>query len=192
MYTSDIATVLPTSVVHQKFANDIIINCSDHDATAVYIRLTAALTGLAHWLNSIGLILNATKTQLMLLYPHGREATPCIVTCNRLALEVTRTAKYLGVVIDDELTWQPHADYLSRKCGRATGELWRRGRSFSLRARRTWCMSMVQTRLLHASNTFSPSLGKGWFPVLRSWVRQVYVLFFACDLARKLHHSGAD
>ena len=75
-------------------------------------------------------------------------------------LEVTRTAKYLGVIIDDKLTWQPHADHLSRKCGQATGQLWRSGRSFSLRARRTWYLSMLQSCLLYASNAFSPSLNR--------------------------------
>ena len=54
--------------------------------------------------------------------------------------------------------WQPHADHLSRKCGQATGQLWRSGRSFTLRACRTWHLSMLQSRLLYASNAFSPSL----------------------------------
>ena len=147
--------------MHQEFADDIILDCSDYDATDVCNRLTVALTRLADWLDSIGLLLNAAKTQVMLLKPRGRDATPCIVSCRGTALEVTRTAKYLGVVIDDELTWQPHADHLSRKCGQATGQLWRSGRSFSLRARRTWYISMIQSRLLYASNAFSPSLSKG-------------------------------
>ena len=161
LYTSELSTVLPISVVHQEFADDIILDCSDYDATDVCNRLTVALTRLADWLDSIGLLLNAAKTQVMLLKPRGRDATPCIVSCRGTALEVTRTAKYLGVVIDDELTWQPHADHLSRKCGQATGQLWRSGRSFSLRARRTWYISMIQSRLLYASNAFSPSLSKG-------------------------------
>ena len=35
LYTSEIASVLPTSVVHQEFADDIIIDCSDRDPTRV-------------------------------------------------------------------------------------------------------------------------------------------------------------
>ena len=94
----------------------------------------------------------------MLLKPRGNDATPCVVECRDTVLEVTQTVKYLGVIIDDKLTWQPHADHLSKKCGQATGQLWQSGRSFTLRARRTWYVSMLQSRLLYASNAFSPSL----------------------------------
>ena len=75
-------------------------------------------------------LLNATKTQVMLLKLRGNDANPCVVKCKDTVLEVTQTAKYLGVIIDDKLTWQPHVDHLSRKCGQDTGQLWRSGRSF--------------------------------------------------------------
>ena len=44
-----------------------------------------------------------TKTQVMLLKPRGNDATPCVVKCRDTVLEVTQTAKYLGVIIDDKL-----------------------------------------------------------------------------------------
>ena len=65
------------------------------------------------------------------------------------------------MIIDDKSTWQPHANHLSRKCGQATGQLWWSGRSFALRARRTWYLSMLQSRHLYASIAFSPSLNRG-------------------------------
>ena len=65
LYTSEIASVLPTSLVHQEFADDIIIDCSDRDPTFVCSELTITLTRLADWLDEMGLLLNATKTQVM-------------------------------------------------------------------------------------------------------------------------------
>ena len=85
---------------------------------------------------------------------------PFCCEMQRHVLEVTQTAKYLGMIIDDKLTWLLHPDYLSRRCDQPTAQLWRSGRSFELRDRRTWYLSMLQWRLLYASNAFSPSLNR--------------------------------
>ena len=123
-------------------------------------RLTTALTCLDEWLTEIGLLLNSSKTQVMLLKPRGRDLTPCVVKCKDIVLSVTNVSKYLGVWIDDELTWKPHIEHLSRKCAQATGRLWRHGRSLTMRARKTWYISMILSPLMYASNSFSPSLSK--------------------------------
>ena len=82
--------------------------------------LTATLTLLVDWLDEISLLLSATKTQVMILKPRGNDATSCVVKCRDTVLELTQTAKYYGVIINDKLTWQNHADHLSTKCDQAT------------------------------------------------------------------------
>ena len=123
-------------------------------------RLTTALTCLDEWLADIGLLRNASKTQIMLLKPHGRDLTPCVVKCKGIVLSVTNASKYLGVWIDDELTWKSHIEHLSRKCAQATGRLWRHGRCLTIRARKTWFISMILSPLVYAFHSFSPSMSK--------------------------------
>ena len=96
----------------------------------------------------------------MLLKPRGRDLTPCVVKCKGIVLSVTNVSKYLGVWIDDELTWKSHIEHLSRKCAQATGRLWRHGRCLTTRARKTWYISITFSPLMYASNSFSPSLSK--------------------------------
>lgn len=163
IYTSDIATVLPTSVVNQEFADDIIIDFSHSNPQIVCARLTTAMTNLSQWLEGIGLLMNAGKTQVMMLKPRGVYDAPCTVKCNDVLLNVTHTAKYLGVVIDDELSWQPHIDNISRKCAQAIGQLWRHGQCFTLRARKAWYLAIIQSSILYASNSFFPSLSRSLF-----------------------------
>jgi len=146
--------------MHQEFADDIILDYSHTSAATVCTRLTHALTALANWLAEIGLLLNASKTQVMLLRPRGSPDTPCVVKCNGTVLDTTRAAKYLGVIIDDELSWKPHADLLSRKAAQVTGQLWRHGQCLSLRARRLWYVAMLQSNLMYASNSFFPGMSK--------------------------------
>ena len=160
LYIRDVSSILPPLVRNQEFADDIVIDTSDPDPAVVCSRLTTALTFLDEWLTEIGLLLNSSKTQVMLLKPRGRDLTPCVVKCKDIVLSVTNVSKYLGVWIDDELTWKPHIEHLSRKCAQATGRLWRHGRSLTMRARKTWYISMILSPLMYASNSFSPSLSK--------------------------------
>ena len=119
------------------------------------------MTRLSHWLEDIGLLLNTAKTQVLFIRPRGNfAAPPSTVICRDQILEVTKVAKYLGVFIDDELTWKPHIDHLAKKCSVTTGQLWRHGRCLSLRARRLWYTSMIISHLCYASNCFFPSLKK--------------------------------
>ena len=137
-----------------------MIDTSDADPAVVCSRLITALTCLEKWLADIGLLLNASKTQVMLLKPRGRDLTPCVVKCKGIVLSVTNVSKNLGVWIDDKLTWKSHIEHLSRKCAQATGRLWRHGRCLTIRARKTWYISMILPPLMYASNSFSPSLSK--------------------------------
>ena len=127
LYIRDVSSILPPLVRNQEFADDIVIDTSDPDPAVVCSRLTTALTCLDEWLTEIGLLLNSSKTQVMLLKPRGRDLTPCVVKCKDIVLSVTNVSKYLGVWIDDELTWKPHIEHLSRKCAQATGRLLRHG-----------------------------------------------------------------
>ena len=61
LYTRDICRILPTTVCHQEFADDIVIDISDENPTTVCNALTAAVTSLANWLHEIGLLLNSQK-----------------------------------------------------------------------------------------------------------------------------------
>ena len=74
-----------------------MIDTSEADPAVVCSRLTTASTCLDEWLAEIGLLLNASKTQAMLLKPHGRDLTPCVAKCKGIVLSVTNVSKYLGV-----------------------------------------------------------------------------------------------
>ena len=124
----------------------------------VCTTLSTAVTLLAEWLEDIGLLLNSSKTQVLFIRPRGVQDGPSSIYCRGQVLETTHTAKYLGVIIDNELSWKQHANHVSRKAMQAIGQLWRHGRALSLRARKMWYISLVQSHLLYASNCFSPAL----------------------------------
>ena len=158
LYTRNLHTALPATVNHQEFADDIILDFSHPNLDLVGRTLTRAVTDISRWLEDIGLVMNASKTQVMFVQPRGAAIATPDVFCNNEQLEVTATAKYLGVIVDDQLSWRPHVAYVSRRTAQTIGQLWRHGRSLTLRARRSWYTSMVNSQLCYASAAFYPSL----------------------------------
>ena len=108
IYIRVVSSVLPPLVRNQDFADDIVIDTFDSHPAVVCSRLTTALTCPDEWLADIGRLLNASKTQVMLLKPPSRDPIPCAIKCKGIVLSVTNISKYLGVWIDDELTWKPY------------------------------------------------------------------------------------
>ena len=160
LYTSQMSSILPAAVFHQEFADDIIVDFSHCNPATVCSALTDAVTCLSEWLTSIGLFLNASKTQVMFIRPRGCVAGPSEVRCGTALLDTTNVSKYLGVLIDDKLSWKPHVQHLAKKTTKTVGQLWRHGRCLSLRARRLWYQSMIQSQLCYASSCFYPALTK--------------------------------
>ena len=55
--------------------------------------------------------------------------TPYLISIDGFTIKRTKVVKYLGLVVDDALTWSQHIDYISTKIARGVGIL-KRTRSF--------------------------------------------------------------
>ena len=113
LYTRGIHDILPPGLSHQEFADDIIIDVADSDPEQVAKMLTDGVSRLANWLDSIGLLLNKKNTQVMFVKPRGLLDVPFSVQCNGETLETISSAKYLGLEIDDDLSWASHLQHVS-------------------------------------------------------------------------------
>ena len=89
----------------------------------------------------------------------------------RLLLRAAK-AQYLGVLVDNHLSWRPHALALQQWIRRTVGVLWRTRNDLSLKAKRlVYCLAMIhnnnlyfritqrltQSRLVFASTAPTPS-----------------------------------
>ena len=99
--------------------------------------MNLALDKIVNWLDSINLRLNIKKSEIVLFTKSKRfkYRDPIIkITDNVIGL-VSRF-KYLGVIVDERLTWTPHLAYVAEKsrsvhkfiCGNLFGyAYWREG-----------------------------------------------------------------
>ena len=88
--------------------------------TALENIINAEMPKLVTWLTANRLSLNIGKTHLMVF---GKKKNYTIddinVKINTQSLDVVSKSKFLGVIIDNKLTWKDHTLYISKKISRS-------------------------------------------------------------------------
>ena len=158
IYTRRLIERLPPSIWNQEFADDVMLESSDRNPSEVCGQLTAAVTALSVWFQSRGLILNKRKTQVLFLHPQAATPTDLQVKCGDDVLPIIQEAKYLGVTIDSSLSWNAHVNSTIKKVRQAVGTLWRHRNSLSIRSKKVFYHSLIESKLLYGTNAFFSSL----------------------------------
>lgn len=98
------------------YADDTVLIFSGRDWDETKNKVVRGLKIIKNWLHSHKLTLNLTKTNYISfsLTAAGRPLFSYITIDDNKINEVSST-KYLGVIIDQFLKWQPHIDYLTNK-----------------------------------------------------------------------------
>ena len=92
----------------------------------IYInQLTSGITNVLSWLHANFLILNLEKTKIMLVGTHQRtaEADDLVIEISNTRLERVNKFKYLGVLLDNTLSWKDHVEYIGNKISSRLGIL---------------------------------------------------------------------
>ena len=80
---------------------------------------------ITQWLDDNGLVINPTKTEFMIIGTHQRlrRFQTLDLYLNDHKIKKVDSSKYLGVILDSNLTWTPHVDKLYRKASGRIGVL---------------------------------------------------------------------
>ncbi len=104
------------------FADDTNIFIQAKNITDIILRAETLLKTLSGWLNDNRLSLNIEKTEYSIFH-NNRTQIPNKCNCltfDNITIKRVATAKYLGIVMDDKLTWESHIKYLIDKLVRYT------------------------------------------------------------------------
>ena len=98
------------------------------------------------WVNANGLLINLKKTIYMLF---SRENVPNFppVIINNVNIERVKTAKFLGVILNEKLSWTAHINALKSKMSRYVGIMYRIKSFIPLKVRIQIYHSFVQSHL---------------------------------------------
>ena len=107
------------------FADDTNIYLDSHDPHTLEKEMNRELIKLYDWLGINRLSLNITKTNFVLFHSINKPKASTTIKINKKAIEEVKYVKYLGVLIDSQLTFKYHIDELTKKIARSTGILYK-------------------------------------------------------------------
>jgi hypothetical protein len=126
IYINDIKNVV-TDVSIRLFADDTNIFMHDSDCVKLVFDAKNTLLKLKIWFDANKLTLHLGKTNFTIFHSKHRPNHEC---CNEFDIDgcsITRTdsTKYLGLIIDDMLSWKQHVTDLCNKLVKYTGIFYR-------------------------------------------------------------------
>ena len=116
MYINDLPTVTKYCKVHL-YADDTLLFFESISVQAIEAALSQDLDHVVGWLNQNYLMLNHSKTKVMLMGTHQKLSSvqSFTVSVNDKDLERVYKFKYLGVILDPCLTWNDHIEHIGNK-----------------------------------------------------------------------------
>ena len=103
------------------FADDTTVYYSDETNPDTEKLLNRELAAVSVWLAANKLSLNVKKSNF-LHFHHGKHKKPTInLELNGTAVEEKEVTKYLGVFIDNKLSWKSHIEHVRTKLARGNG-----------------------------------------------------------------------
>lgn len=115
---------LPNSIssVPRLFADDTCLIVKDADLDCLEYKLNSELDGVKTWINANTLTINASKSNLLIIPPKaGKHLKEINVFYNNTKIIAVDSAKYLGILIDKHLSFEPHINALWAKLSRSVG-----------------------------------------------------------------------
>ena len=101
-----------------QFADDSTATLSSDNLKSVMVNVEREFHKVLDWLATNKLIINLNKTHLMLFSNLPRPESISISAKGYKINEVKDT-KFLGIILDNQLKWKPHIDYISNKISKS-------------------------------------------------------------------------
>ena len=109
---------------------------------------------VANWLGANKLSLNLSKTQFIIFKAKNKKNSHNIeIQINKQIIEQVNNAKFLGLILDKELTWKQHIKLVETKISKMSGILVRARRYISISTLKT-----IYNALIHPYLTYCNTL----------------------------------
>jgi hypothetical protein len=136
------------------YVDDVAIFYALTNMDTIERRFQLTINHLSHWALQNGFSFSAAKTQYVHFLRLRGVHPPPVLYLNNHALPVVPSAKFLGLVLDSRLCWEPHLRQLRASCERSlnilrvlSGVSWGGDRTVMLRLYR----SLVRSKLDYCS-----------------------------------------
>ena len=123
IYVNDLATVSKHAITIL-FADDTNAIYRSHSYDALNQIITADLQRISDWFKANKLALNESKTKFIIFHKfRNKPPSNFIITLNNVELERVEYTKFLGVLVQENLSWAAHVNYICNRVSKATALL---------------------------------------------------------------------
>ena len=167
LYINDIANSVPTVKIHL-FADDTNFFISGKNIQNVISNCNDALAKLTDWLLANKLSLNTEKTCFSFFSRQSLNDSEISIKVNKKEIKRVPNSKYLGVIIDEDLTWAKHIDFVKNKIIRFAGMLYKIRTLLSQSILRMIYFSMIYPHILYGIEIYANTFAKHLNPLIKA------------------------
>ena len=102
------------------FADDTNLFFSHKNPNVLVDKINAELLNILQWIQANKLSLNLQKTNYM-LFSNSLDSLPSDIIFDNTPLKHVPLTKFLGITVDDKLSWKPHIDNICKIISRNIG-----------------------------------------------------------------------
>ena len=148
IYINDMNTAVKNSIIHH-FADDTNLLSSDKNLKKLKKKMNKELTLLFDWLCANRLSLNVGKTEFIIFRPTKKIDQRIKLKINQKTIKESNKIKYLGVLLDRNLSWNFHISELCKKLSSAVGMLYKMKNLCSTPTLRSLYFSLFHSHLTY-------------------------------------------
>ena len=149
LYINDIMHVLDSDRL-KLFADDTNIFLFDNDLKCLAKKANEDLQALYQWFHANKLSLNIDKTCYSIFAPNNKQVFPIKLLINNNEINRVDCCKYLGVMLDEKLSWKNHIDHVYSKLLKFTSLFYKLRNNLTIECRKSLYFAMVHQQLIYA------------------------------------------
>ena len=180
LYLRDLPTVISSNEVKLGlFADDICIYCSGDDLNHAVSVLELSLEEIVTWLSHKSLKVNCTKSEVTFVWSQRVPAPKIAVRCDGEDLKPVSQVKYLGLVIDECLTFSAHVHAVHQDISAKLANFYRGRSCIPLQARELFYTGFIQSKLEYACTAYVHCLSMPLYNKLIGLSKKAVRIYFA-------------
>ena len=185
VYVNDMSAVVQNKLL--LYADDSAILVSGKDIPTVEKALSEDLLSVSHWLvdNKLSLHLGKTESIVFGSKQKLRSQSSLNITCNGTPITSTSSVKYLGVTIDQHLSFNSMAESVIKKANARLKFLYRKKDYLTQHTKRLLVLSLVQCHFDYACSVWYNGLTQSLKHKLQ--VTQNKLIRFVLNLDPRAH-----
>ena len=183
LFINDLHKAILHSSVHH-FADDTNLLLAEKSLKRINKLVNHDLKVLCQWIRSNKLSLNAGKTEIIIFKNKNQEITKHLnFRISGQKINPTTKVKYLGVFLNDSLTWDAHLNTLIPKLNRAIGLLAKIRHYTPKYLLKTIYYSLFNSHLIYASQIWGQSMSHHLRKLIELQEKALRIINFLPDTA---------